>query len=196
MNPNEHNPRHENHGDDMPDALRWQLRGLRRDVMPERDLWAGIAARIVEEDNRTVAPGVVTVLPSRNRKHVAWLAMAASVTLAVGIGWQLRPATPVTASADVASAPAVQNARRAGDPTAIVFAREADAMGWEYKAALREIDAHQVSSGDANALRQIDRGVAEVRSALAQDPEARFLFERLQKLYAQRLALTQRLALS
>ena len=59
-------------------------------------------------------------------------------------------------------------------------------LGWEL----------YVSFADAAALRQLDRSAAEVRSALAQNPDARFLLDRLQKLYAQRLALTQRLALS
>ncbi|MBW8809855.1 MAG: hypothetical protein JF591_13705 [Lysobacter sp.] len=33
----------------MPDALRWQLRALRRDTPPARDLWSGIAARLDEQ---------------------------------------------------------------------------------------------------------------------------------------------------
>lgn len=192
MNPNDHNPTQEQtRDDDMTDALRWQLRSLRRDALPQRDLWAGISERIAAEAIPP-APSNVVTLPPRNAKRFAWLALAASITLAVGIGWQLRPASPIEATAPTIA----QTVRHPGDPTAALIAREANAMTWEYKAALREIDAHNMPVADARALRQLDRSAALVRSALTQDPDARFLLEQLQKLYAQRLALTQRLALS
>lgn len=193
MNTNDKNPLHEeDRSDDMPDALRWQLRGLRHDVAPQRDLWPGIAERISAQAGQAAPPDVV-VLPSRNNsKRYAWLAMAASITLAVGIGWQLRPSSPIESTAPSIA----QTLPHPGNPTAALIAREANAMTWEYKAALREIDAHNTPVADARALRQIDRSAALVRSALTQDPDARFLLDRLQKLYAQRLALTQRLALS
>lgn len=192
MNPNDHNPTQEQaRDDDMTDALRWQLRSLRRDALPQRDLWAGISERIAAEATPSARSNVVA-LTSRSTKRFAWLALAASITLAVGIGWQLRPASPIEATAPTIA----QTVRHPGDPTATLIAREANAMTWEYKAALREIDAHNTPVADARALRQLDRSAALVRSALTQDPNARFLLERLQKLYAQRLALTQRLALS
>lgn len=190
------NGRHDNgrHDDDMPDALRWQLRGLRRDALPQRDLWAGIAGRIAQAEAASAAPSSVVALPVRNNKPLAWLALAASITLAIGIGWQLKPAAP---GADATGTPTVVQATpHPRDPTATLIAREANAMTWEYKAALREINAHNTAIADNRALRQLDRSASQVRSALSQDPEARFLLERLQRLYAQRLALTQRLALS
>lgn len=177
--------------DDMPDALRWQLRGLRRDASPQRDLWSGIAERISAEAERST-PANVVALPSRNTKRFAWLAVAASVTFAVGIAWQFKPST----LADSVAPSVAETVRHPGNSTSTLIAREANAMTWEYKAALREIDAHHAPTTDTRALRQLDRSAAVVRSALAQDPDARFLLERLQKLYAQRLALTQRLALS
>ncbi|MCL1633468.1 hypothetical protein M2650_02240 [Luteimonas sp. SX5] len=184
----------QDHGDDMPDALRWQLRGLRRDAMPQRDLWADIAGRISAQAPAAPSlPSNVAVLDRRPRA-LGWLAMAASVAIALGIGWQMRPAA---LQAPPQAAPFAQTASdHPNNPTAALISREAAAMTWEYKAALREIDAQNTTVADAGALKQLDRSAALVRSALAQDPEARFLLERLQKLYAQRLALTQRLALS
>lgn len=194
MNTNDNELHDQDADDGMPDALRLQLRGLRRDALPRQDLWAGIAARIAAEDDaqQAVTTNVVTLYP-RRRRTVTWLAMAASLTLAVGIGWQLRPSAPVAAPA---ATPVAAQERHTSELTATIYLREADALGWEYKAALREIDSRRVSANDARTLRQLDQGVAQVRSALAEDPQARFLFDRLQKLYAQRLALTQRLALS
>ena len=37
-------------------------------------------------------------------------------------------------------------------------------------------------------------GLPDVREAIAHDPESVFLLQRLQRVYAQRLSLTQRLA--
>lgn len=184
----------QDHGDDMPDALRWQLRGLRRDAVPQRDLWAGIAERISAQAPAAAFVQSNVVVLNRRPRALGWLAMAASVAIALGIGWQLRPAA---LQAPSQAEPFVQaDSGHPSNPTATLISREAAAMTWEYKAALREIDAHNTSVADARTLKQLDRSAALVRSALAQDPEARFLLDRLQKLYAQRLALTQRLTLS
>jgi hypothetical protein len=43
---------------------------------------------------------------------------------------------------------------------------------------------------------KLDRSAAQIRGALAKDPDARFLLERLRHTYAMRLALTQRAALT
>lgn len=195
MTTHDHNPAQQD-PDGLSDALRWQLRGLRSEAMPQRDLWAGISARIAAEPQAAqpapAAAKVVALSRPSNRK-LGWLAMAASLTLAVGLVWQLRPgANPASSDPDGFAG----RAPHADPTTAILISREASAMTWEYKAALREIDAHGMPVSDPHALRQLDRSAAQVRSALAQHPDSRFLLERLQKLYAQRLALTQRLALS
>ncbi|WP_206411840.1 hypothetical protein, partial [Lysobacter enzymogenes] len=51
MNDNELHPRGPDRAGEgeLPDALRWQLRALRRDQPPSRDLWSGIAARLGEQ---------------------------------------------------------------------------------------------------------------------------------------------------
>ena len=178
MNSNKHDPQ----DDDMPDSLRWSLRGLRRDTMPENDLWPAIAARLAVTAQQTPMPAS---LPTRARtmpfyRRPLLLATAASLVVALGIGWQLRPAA-TTAGA-------------AADPTRQLVAREAAAMTIEYDAALRELQAGRRPLAGQPALKELDRGAAQVRTALARDPDAHFLLERLQSLYSQRLALTQRLA--
>ena len=55
----------------LPDALRWQLRALRRDVPPPVDLWPGIAPRLAS-------------VPERRRFAPPRFALAASVLLDVG----------------------------------------------------------------------------------------------------------------
>src|SRR3546814_13279787 len=66
----------------------------------------------------------------------------------------------------------------------------------EYRAAWSAFDARRPANVDASALHEIDRGAAAVRAALRQDPDARYLFDRLQSLYAQRLDLSRRLSTS
>lgn len=49
---------------------------------------------------------------------------------------------------------------------------------------------------DDSGLRELDRGADQVRAALRKDPDARYLLQRLQSLYARRLDLAQRLAIT
>ena len=71
-------------------------------------------------------------------------------------------------------------------------------MTREYNAALREVEASAPRSTTTSqlALRELDRSAAQIRTALARDPDARFLLERLRHTYSLRLALTQRAAMS
>ncbi|MCY7354829.1 MAG: hypothetical protein LH470_07100 [Lysobacter sp.] len=159
--------------DTLPDALRWSLRGLRRDVVPQHDLWSGIAARITE------TPAAATYTGARYRRR--WngavpLAIAATVVFAVGIAWQLRSLPP-----DAGMSPASN------------LAREAAAMTREYDAAMSELATG--NRVDLPALRVLDRSAAAIRTAMTRDPDARFLLDRLRHTYERRLALTQRVAL-
>lgn len=170
----------------LPDALRLRLRlrGLRRDVPPTRDLWPDLSARLaaLPQPITTSAPPLRTTPHRRRRglRHVAWIATAASVAFAIGIGWQLRPAAVPSPTDLAASRP--------------MLVRQADAMTREYDAAVRELEAAAPATRRADALHQLDRSAAEVRAALARDPDAAFLLEQLQRVYAQRLSLTRRLA--
>ena len=169
----------------LPDALRLRLHGLRRDVPPVRDLWRDISARLAAHPQATAADQPYAATPLRTAPHrhrrglhrLGWLAAAASITLAIGIGWQLRPQavdTPLT-----------------GRDAMLV--RQADAMTREYDAAVRELETAKPAGRETGALQQLDRSAAEVRAALARDPDAVFLLEQLRRVYTQRLSLTRRL---
>ena len=147
------------------EALRWQLRALRQDMPPTRDLWPGIAAKLA------AAP----VPSGRRTRRVAPFALAASVLLAVTVTWQLQ---------------------RAPEGDALIQ-REAAAMTRDYIGALAQMDAQAKASPDyAPALHALDQSAAEIRHAIATDPNARFLLEQLRRTYARRLALTQRAVLT
>jgi hypothetical protein len=162
----------------LDDRTRWALRDLRRDIAPGRDLWPQVAARIAT--GSPVADAGRTTRRSPGR--LAPLALAASLLLAVGVAWQFWP-------------PRQQSVMQ---PTAQLIRIEAHAMTREYDAALREVEASAPRSATTSqpALRELDRSAAQIRTALARDPDARFLLGRLRHTYSLRLALTQRAAMS
>lgn len=145
--------------------LRFRLRQLPAELDPPRDLWAGIAARIEARPARRP-----------QRRWLAGLAIAASITLTVGLAWTLRPA----------SVPEHDSER------AELVRREADAMTLEYYAALREFEGAPMPAPIEPALKTLDRSASDLRGALASDPEAVFLLNQLRRTYARRLSLTQR----
>lgn len=166
---------------DLPAALRLQLRGLRADVAPGRDLWTDIAPRIAATPQDPAMPAQA----APRRRHAAWFAAAAVLALAIGMGWQLRPDGPGAATPPQVGAPA-----QAGNGMLVT---QADAMAREYEAALREVEAARGLDAMPAILAELDASADTIRAALAQAPDSRFLFDRLQRVYAQRLSLTQRL---
>lgn len=167
-------------GDDLPGELRLRLRGLRRESPPARDLWPDIAARLPASPQMPA-----TGASGRGRpRALSALALAAVLVLALGAGWRL--------SIDQAPGAAPAPAGTASAPPP--FLREADAMTREYEGALREITASRPLAGEHPELRQLDASAAEVRQALSQSPDARFLLHRLQRIYGHRLDLTRRYA--
>lgn len=156
-------------------GLRLQLRGLRREHEPTRDLWPQIAARIAK-------PAAASPRHRGASRFAPW-ALAASVVLSLGLVWkmQLPPTVPGPAIAATAT-PSMH--------------REAEAMTREYQAALRELQASDPSLLAAHpvqpGLQALDLGAKQIRTAIAQDPDARFLLDRLHRTYSQRLELTRR----
>lgn len=185
--------------DNNEEQLTWQLRSLCRDQEPANDLWPGIATRMLRQaqslprtrsgDERLpMSAFVANVVPLRPRgaaRFVPW-ALAASLVLAVGVVWQQRPQRSSMPPAEVAS-----------DPSARLIRREAEAMTREYSAALRELHVPGAfpATQSSEALRQLDLSARQIRSALARDPDARFLLDRLRSTYDKRLQLTQRAVL-
>jgi hypothetical protein len=167
------------HGHDMPAVLRMQLRALRTPQAPARELWPDIAAAMAAQPQRPA-----TSPPRRRMPMASAFAAAAVLALALGLGWQMRPAGPSSTPTLAAQAPAPRAA-----PLVVV----ADAMTREYEGALREVPAPRPSTPGYRGLLELDASAAAVRDALAQDPDALFLLQRLQHIHARRLALARQL---
>lgn len=144
--------------------LRWQLRQLPREIEPPRDLWPGIAARLERR-------------PPRRHSWWVGLALAASLVLALGLGVRLSSPGPDRALAEGGAG--------------LVY-REAAALTREYEAALVQFQGAPMPAPLVPALDTLDRSAAEIRVALAADPDAVFLLDQLRRTYARRLSLTQR----
>ena len=151
---------------DLGDSLRWQLRALRRDEAPGRDLWPGIAPALTA--------------PRRAPRHRLWIAptaLAASLLLLVGvIGWQ--------------------SGARAPGASATLVQREADDLTRQYQAAMQELAPVSPPGSLQPAFADLDRNAALIREALEQAPDSRLLLQQLRRTYAHRLALAQRVAYS
>jgi hypothetical protein len=163
--------------------LRMALRGLRQETEPGNDLWPGIAARIKALPQQAHANA-----PRFNPRWLWSLATAASLVLAVGVTWKMQPASSSPALSGAAIATTAAAARK----QAPLVLREAETLTVQYRAALREMDAHAVPAGWQPGLETLDRSAAEIRGALRRDPDSRLLLERLRDTYTRRLALSRR----
>jgi hypothetical protein len=161
--------------DDLPDALRWQLRAMRRDEAPDRDLWSGIAERIQAQPRR--------VAPQRPR-WIAPVAMAATLVLAVGVVGLWR------GGGEGAGSPVTQPAAQ----SETLVQLEAQGMRRQYQAAMIEVVPGRPPEELRPAFDELDRNAALILDALARNPDSRLLLEQLRRTYARRLALAQRAA--
>lgn len=151
----------------------------------------------------TAAPAPRRGWQNHRRRRNAGYAAAAAVVLAVAVGWQLLPVR--LATAPVADPTNVVATGAAADADAPLL-RAADALAREYQGALREVRASAAigdggdtvlaaaEAGNGGLDAELERSAAEVRAALARDPDALHLFHRLQRIYAHRLALNLRQA--
>jgi len=176
-------------------ALLRLLSELPREVPPGNDPWPGIAARI---SGVNVAP-----VASAPRRAWIWRAAAASVAIAIIAGiW-------VTSGRNVARPPsepsvAVASPDRGQAPSVSTLAGLVAASEAEYQAAFREfipVGDYSRQNLPPQTLEKIEMGWAEMRTAeaalsaaLEQNPNDRFLNNRMLELRARQLGFLQQLA--
>lgn len=201
MNDDIRNDTHE-----LPDALRWQLRGLRQDEAPAADLWPDIAPRLMPHAStptlhRLSARSPAATAARRGRVPVA---LAASMLVAVGTLGLLRYGGPspehassvsddagFASAADTATpvgpAPATRNPPITGD-TPLALA-EAQALRLQYEGAIRELETRPGAAAANPTLRTLDHSAELILAALRQAPDSTRLLEQLRRTYQRRLDL-------
>jgi anti-sigma factor RsiW len=191
---------------DVVDDLR-QLRAEARawaglDAVPDRDLWAGIAARL----GAPAGAGGARILPWYRRRWsvgIIELAAAASLVAALTAGLLWRPAPP---AGDTAAAPAPAPVLARVEPVdvpegAIATVSFADA---QFDAAVADLERVLASQRDSlnprtvlvleRNLQIIDDAIREAREALAADPANALLNAHLAGARQRKLDLLRRAA--
>ena len=177
------------------EALRRLVRRARAldDRPPEKDLWAGIAARIASPGTHDVVP-----LEPRRRRFaftVPQLAAAAlalmAVSVAAGAMLSRRPAVaPVAVDTAAAAAQLVSNP---GDVA--VMSYDSAITGMQRLLAERrgQLDTATVRVVE-QSLALIDQAIAQARAALAKAPNDRYLNGHLQRSLDRKLQLLRQAA--
>jgi hypothetical protein len=149
-----------------------QMRKLGGPVEPARELWPDIAARIAD------APA-----QSTSRRRIApWLAMAATLAIAVGVGtFYFRGSghsTPDRSTQALTRAPVVPSAT----PATSVDEPQRTALDW----------AMPADPALAATAQNLDNASAQLQGALEQRPDAVFLVGLLNRTNSQRLRLMRK----
>jgi anti-sigma factor RsiW len=164
------------------------------EMVPGRDLWAGIAARIEPQ------AGVVSITSARRWQAPRWLTMAATIVgVAVSSSLITLKVMEKRAPEPVASAP-VQSvaAPSTATPTALVAFKPAEQ---DYEVAIADLERvltsrratlapETVKTLETN-LRIIDEAIRQSREALVKDPNSRELTDMLADAYGQKLNVLQ-----
>ncbi|HEY0152069.1 MAG TPA: zf-HC2 domain-containing protein [Longimicrobium sp.] len=164
------------------------------EMVPGRDLWAGIAARIEPQ------AGVVSITSARRWQAPRWLTMAATIVgVAVSSSLITLKVMEKRAPEPVASAP-VQTvaAPTTATPTALVAFKPAEQ---DYEVAIADLERvltarratlapETVKTLETN-LRIIDEAIRQSREALVKDPNSRELTDMLADAYGQKLNVLQ-----
>ena len=151
---------------------RKQMRKLGGPLEPARELWPDIAARIAGAPARTTS----------HRRTASWLAMAATLAVAVGAGVIAYRgsgnATPDASTQASAHIPAVSPAAS----TTSTAERQRTALDW----------AMPADPALAATAQNLDNASAQLQGALEQRPDAVFLVGLLNRTNSQRLRLMRK----
>jgi len=183
---------------------RAELEGLRRlvrragalhDAPPERDLWAGIAARIQTPSTADVVP----LEPRRRRLAftVPQLAAAAVALIAVSAGSVALLQPRATGQRAAAGTPAVVAVAAGNSENATVASYDSviGSMQQLLDARRDQLDSATVRIVE-QSLRTIDSAITEARTALVRDPNNRYLNGHLQRALNSKLDLMRRVAIT
>jgi len=150
-----------------------ETRALPRSIMPERELWDGIDARL------TPRGGAVTALPTRRRTPLRPMLLAAAIA-GILLGGTAVALVLRRAPADPAFVAEQQRYLEASAELARALAQDPGHLAPETQAVVRR------------SLAIVDQAIAEAEAALNDDPGNRALEQMLLARYEQRLELLRR----
>ena len=173
------------------------LASVRRDIEPRRDLWAGIAHRLGERDERAPdAPTDVASVGAARSARAPWaqwpLALAASLGVVCLVGalcWSViheRSAPELTARA--ASAVSGNTLVNFGPPQNAAYAAASADLERTFNERLKLLAPATRTRVQAD-LETIRRANADLRSALAHDPASPLLLQLLHSTWQQEIDL-------
>lgn len=192
---------------ELPDALRWQLRGLRQDESPAADLWPRIAPRLTPhvDGGLPMPTGAHPPAATDARRWRMPVALAASMLVAIGTLALLRyggpsPGQSSAFSDDAGFAAATDTATSAGSAAATHGAQsitattplalaEAHVLHLEYQGAIRELETRPGAAAANPTLRTLDHSAELILAALRQAPDSTRLLKQLRRTYQRRLDL-------
>lgn len=179
-------------------TLRGEARALPRGIAPQRDLWAGIAARIGAEEQGAPVIDLATRRQSVRRwaDRRRWAPLAAAAVLLVvassGITMALMggdAGEPMLA--DVAATPSQERpttAFAAFQPAEAEYQSAVAALEAELAARRESLSPETIEVIESN-LAIIDQAIAEARAALEADPSSDALSRYLSGVYRQKVDL-------
>jgi hypothetical protein len=174
------------------------------DLAPQRDLWAGIDARIetpivaltsrTSGEHNAVRPAVAE-RPRSSGPSYRKLTIAASLLVAVtaGVTYSIASRAP-TFSSIAATALKGGVAKNVNRPSASeTFDKEITSLHKIVDERRSELDTGTVTILEKN-LKLIDNAIAESKAALARDPASAFLTDRLNRAYDSKLQVLRSVA--
>jgi len=153
------------------------LKTLPHAIEPDRDLWQGIDARLDIRAEKS---------PRRRHSLFPFAAAAGFVALAITTGWMMLVRAPMQTESVVAkhATPLLEEARALhAEFTAALVAGTGNQF-----ATLRE----QADPRFIAAWIELDAAESELNAALATQPDARFILNRLKQVQHKRLQITQK----
>jgi anti-sigma factor RsiW len=187
-------------------TLRQRARALPREIAPDRDLWAGIEARLRPRSETSVpdvaAPAVIPISAARRKQPPRWqrwgaLAAAAAVIMAVSSAVTVQlMRDPVAPPVAVSTEPVPGAEGRpltslaAFEPTEREYQETIADLEAEFRSRRGSLSPETVAVVEEN-LRIIDTAIGEIRDALAADPTSVDLPLLLSGVYRSRVELLE-----
>lgn len=171
---------------DLDPALRARIEVLPAEVMPERDLWVAIRARLDADRVRTISARSDAL---RVRRLPVWAIRAAATVVLIGgtailTRWMSRPETTTAVVLDSAAvSPSFESL--------VSYERSAEELTVAFEARTARLDPATVAVLE-RSMRTIDSAITEARAALERDPASPAILGYVEAVYRLKIDFLRR----